>query len=284
MINWIHAPNNPDVAKYVESYWFLEKKHSDCSHPYPKLNPDPTGHLIIAETEQSYQYDHESASFKGAGSHWLFPHCQTLQMDHSQPFFILGIKFHVGALYSLNINPKQPVLDQVVNVDINALLNAETISETDILVKAKFEPDSCSDMLDELIAPWLASSRQDKHSELTDRALSILTDAPIVANANIANMGALLHCSQRTLERSFVRVTGFTLKQCQSMHRLEAILTYLYQRDESDIDWPGVAHEFGFSDQPHLIRYLKSTIGSTPGEYAKQRDLTIDIYGGIDSL
>lgn len=276
MINWIHSPNNPDVAKYVDCYWFLERKQSDCGHQYPRLNPEPAGHLIIAPAEQGYQYDLETRSFKGEGSHWLFPYCHTYQMDHSQPFLILGIKFHIGALYSLNINPKQPVLDQVINADVRALLNSETFSETDILTKAKAQPESCAGMLDELLVPWLSNSRQDKHCKLTHRALPLLADTPV------SNMGELLHCSQRTLERSFLRVTGFTLKQCQSMNRLEAMLAYLYQRDAQDIDWSSVAYEFGFSDQPHLIRYLKSCIGSTPGEYAKQRDLTIDVYGGVD--
>ncbi|MGF1757195.1 helix-turn-helix domain-containing protein [Photobacterium sagamiensis] len=277
MINWIHSPKNPDVAKYVECYWFLEKKQNDNGHNQPKLNPDPAGHLIIASSEQGYQYDLETMSAKGNGSHWLFPHCHTYQMDHSKPFMILGVKFHIGALYSLDITPKQPVLDQVIDVDINALLNSEIFSETDILVKARLHPEICCDTLDELLLPWLLNSRQDKHSKLTHSALSLLSDTPI------SNMGELLHCSQRTLERCFVRVTGFTCKQCQSMNRLEAMLEYLYQRKEKDIDWAHVAYKFGFSDQPHLIRYLKSSIGSTPGEYAKQRDLTIDIYGGVES-
>jgi len=61
------------------------------------------------------------------------------------------------------------------------------------------------------------------------------------------------------------------------------MLEYLYQRDLQEIDWVELAYQFGFSDQPHLIRYLKSTIGATPNVYAKQRDLTIDIYGGVVS-
>lgn len=65
------------------------------------------------------------------------------------------------------------------------------------------------------------------------------------------------------------------------MNRLEELLEYLYQRNSREIDWAHIAYQFGFSDQPHLIRHLKSTIGSTPKTYADKRDLTIDIYGGI---
>ncbi|MGF1755689.1 helix-turn-helix domain-containing protein, partial [Vibrio makurazakiensis] len=49
------------------------------------------------------------------------------------------------------------------------------------------------------------------------------------------------------------------------------------------IDWASVALQFGFSDQPHLVRYLKSQLGLTPNTYAKERGLTIDVYGGVHS-
>ncbi len=276
MRNWKHSPKNSYVAKYVECYWFLERKHGDHGHKYPKLNPDPAGHLILTEAEQCYQYEHGMFSVQGNGSHWIFPHCQTFQMDHSQPFLILGIKFHIGALYSLNITPKQPVMDQIIGVDAKTLLKSEGFSETELLVKARRQPEICCDIIDELLMPWLQASHQDRHSRLSQSALPLLSDTPI------SKMGVLLHCSQRTIERSFLRVTGLTLKQCQSMNRLETLLEYLHRREAREVDWADIAYQFGFSDQPHLIRYLKNSIGATPGEYVKQRDLTIDIYGNFE--
>ena len=68
------------------------------------------------------------------------------------------------------------------------------------------------------------------------------------------------------------------------MNRLEAILEFLYQREQSDIDWVDIAYQFGFSDQPHLIRYLKKQLGLTPQDYALQRGFTIDVYGGITHI
>ena len=273
MIGWKYPPKDPCIAQYVDNYWFLERTQSDASHKFPKLNPDPAGHLIIAPVEQSFQY----GSARGKGSHWLFPHSQTYKMDHSQPFQILGIKFHISALYSLAITPKQPVLDQVTEVDPEVLFGAEGFDISALLTEARDCPETGSNKLDTLLMPWLLNSFQDKHSKLSRRAV------PLLADTSVSDIGELLHCSQRTLERSFVRVTGLTLKQCQSMNRLDAILEYLYQRKEEVIDWGAIAHEFGFSDQSHLIRYLKNRIGETPGTYARQRDLTIDVYGDFES-
>ena len=67
------------------------------------------------------------------------------------------------------------------------------------------------------------------------------------------------------------------------MNKLVAILEYLYQRKESDIDWVDIACQFVFSDQPHLIRYLKQQIQLTPKNYSQQRGFTIDVYGGVAS-
>jgi len=62
----------------------------------------------------------------------------------------------------------------------------------------------------------------------------------------------------------------------------EELLDYLHLQTNTSINWVEIAAQFGFSDQPHLIRQLKNTIGHTPGNYIKQRDLTIDVYGNFD--
>ncbi|MEH6476425.1 MAG: helix-turn-helix domain-containing protein [Sneathiella sp.] len=276
MIQWIHSPADNTVAHVVDRYWFLLKEHdSDNGVAYPELFPDTAAHLIIAPKKQDYEYACEAITAKGTGSHWLFPHHHTYQMDHSKPLVIVGVKFKVGALYSLNLPIKQTVVDQVCAVNLQELLNNVAVDETEILEKAKDASEACCAALDKMLLPWIRQGDEDKHAKLTRRALALFNDEPI------SNLGEALNCSQRTLERSFNRVTGLTLKQCKSINRLEVMLEHLYQKNAKEIDWADVAYEFGFSDQPHLIRYLKSSIGVTPGEYAKQRNLTIDIYGGV---
>ncbi len=276
MKTWKLFPNDPCVAKYVDCYWFLEKKLEDIGYDRPKLNPDPAAHLILTKTLQRYRYSQATNFFKGHSNHWIFPHNKTIEMDHSKPFAIVGIKFQIGALYSLKFNVAQDTFDQIINIDIRALFKSNLLVATEILSEAINNPKVCRENLDKLIKPRLLQCHEDKHSKLVHRILKILSDTPI------CNMGSKLHCSQRTVERSFLKVTGFTLKQCQSMNRLESILEYVYQLNNEQINWADIAARFQFSDQPHLIRFLKNTIGATPGEYAKQRDLAIDIYGNFE--
>ena len=66
------------------------------------------------------------------------------------------------------------------------------------------------------------------------------------------------------------------------MQCLDSLVTYLYQQGKQKQDWAEIAVQFGFSDQPHLIRYLKQQIGLSPNNYLNQRNLTIDVYGDFE--
>ncbi|PCK06897.1 MAG: hypothetical protein COA42_17030 [Alteromonadaceae bacterium] len=177
MKNWKLLPNNPHVAKYVECYWFLEKEADDVGNNHPKLNPDPSAHLIISN--QKFQYTQDSTSQEGCGSHWIFPHRQTFTMDHSDPFKIIGIKFRVGALHSLKRVLSDKKLEQVEYSDIHKLVQSESFTTEILLLNSAKQPQQACDKLDKILAPWLSNSLEDKHSELVNRILPLLGSTPI---------------------------------------------------------------------------------------------------------
>ncbi|WOT06844.1 helix-turn-helix domain-containing protein [Shewanella youngdeokensis] len=276
MLQWIHFPKSTAVAKYIECYWLIEKLDLNAAFAYPKLNPDPSAHLIITPALQGYQYQYGSNILQGIGSHWLFPHQQTFELDHTEAFIYLGVKFKVGALYSLPITHYcHPILDNVQSANVEHLASDNLLCIESLLQTGRDKPHSCVAQLDRLLLPWLNKATEDQHSAMARKAIALLDTCPIT------NLSDKLHCSQRTLERSFTKVTGLTMKQYQSMTKLEAMLTYLYQKDAASIDWVDVALKFGFSDQPHLIRQLKKQIGLTPANYVNERSLTIDVYGSV---
>ncbi|MCO4785038.1 helix-turn-helix domain-containing protein [Marinomonas atlantica] len=279
MKTWRLPPLSEAVAQYVECYWFLEKEPHDLSNRYPKLNPDPCAHLIIATPHNVFDYAHKEERQSLCGSHWIFPHRQTFTMDHSSPFSILGVKFRVGALYSLFDKDPCTLIEQVHSVDVSQLWGSTSCSPESLLVNAAERSQQLSHRLDTYLATWIANSHEDRHSQLVRHILQQLDKGQ-----TITEIGLSLHRSQRTIERSFIKVTGLTMKQVHSMNRLENLLNYLYQLGEAEINWSDVANKYDFSDQPHLIRYLKNTIGQTPSDYAQNRDLTIDVYGDFEYL
>lgn len=274
MHNWKQPPIDSEIAKYVDCYWYLEKEPSDTSHSEPRLNPCPEAHLILAPSNQSYHYTVKGADRSGVGSHLLLPSTSSVQLHHNDPFVIIGIKFKVGALYSLAHASNMPVLDDIIDAPdfLSAQLPSQPMVSTGLTKQVAI--DVLRKALDQWLLVLLAKSHEDNYSQLTRKAIELLEDG------EIAGLSQQMHCSRRTIERAFRQVTGLTLKQYDAMRTLDRILYYLYQ--DSKPDWADVAARFGFSDQPHLIRYLKSAICATPGSYIKQRDLTIDVYGDFE--
>jgi methylphosphotriester-DNA--protein-cysteine methyltransferase len=89
------------------------------------------------------------------------------------------------------------------------------------------------------------------------------------------------YTTKRTLERAFKKTVGLGIKQYQSIVKFEALFMHLHQ-NPSKADWAEMASQFGFSDQPHLIRQMKQVLGVTPSGYLNARDLVIDAYGDFE--
>lgn len=278
MIKWILKPDNSEILKHVETYWFLDVPAIDKNNNYPKLNPDPAASLLVCSQHQQFRYSAGDTSYIGEGSHWIYPQANTLVLDHSKPQQLIGIKFKVGGICGLLKKDRHPIINHVEPCDIDSTIQNCQFDEMELLHQASVAPENCRDLLDKLLFPWLSQRIIDKHSGLVDLAIENLP------KHSIDELVTQLHCTRRTLERHFLRITGFTLKQCQSMIRFEALLQHIQTLDSNTIDWVELAFKFGFSDQPHLIRYVKNQIGETPGQYAQVRDLVIDRYGGVDML
>ncbi len=281
MRSWKISPKEAAISKYIDCYWLLEKSSADIGVDFPKLNPDPAGHLIISQEQQPFSYTYEGRQASGLGSHLMLPHDKTLTMDHCQPFLVLGVKFHVGALYTLNLYEKGPLLNDIVAIDLCQDLQVAAGDSHLLMSLPVDDAQGYRDRLDKLLKPLINQAHEDNHSRLVHKVLAIYSSVPL------AKLGKELGCSQRTIERSFLKVTGTSLKQYYSMQRLEDMLDYVTQHmktsiDPKSINWADVALQFDFSDQPHLIRYLKSTIGATPGKYSDDRDLAIDVYGNFE--
>jgi len=281
MKNWKISPKNPTIAQYIDCYWFLEKSQSDTGPEHPKLNPDPAAHIIIASSEQPYHYEYENYLATGAGSHLISPYGKTFTLDHTQAFRVIGIKLKVGALYSLPLMASANVVNEILNLDVQQQLQISEHDEAALLDQQEEKAEHYRDQLDILLQPLITKSQENKHSELVRKILTLFNSTSLLA-IELSDIGSTLGYSQRTIERSFSKVTGFTLKQYHTMQKLEAMLDHLHKLPTEQINWTDVALSFGFSDQSHLIRYLKSTLGTTPGQYADTRGLVIDAYGNFE--
>ena len=157
MINWLQSPKSSVVAQYIDCYWLIEKTPDAETHQFPKLNPEPSPHLILSPSDQPYHYTIEQQVDQGSGGHLLLPHHKAIELDHSKPFIHLGIKFHVGALYSLNIpDCPHPSLDSVNPIDLASLLDNPKADAISLIKLAQTDFEACCQQLDNLLLPWLS--------------------------------------------------------------------------------------------------------------------------------
>ncbi|WP_242065909.1 hypothetical protein [Moritella sp. F3] len=67
---------------------------------------------------------------------FIFPQVQTLQLDHAHAFIYLGIKFRVGALYSLAMSPTKACIGDVLGVNFsNIIPGLSGLSKDEVFVE-----------------------------------------------------------------------------------------------------------------------------------------------------
>ena len=274
MESWKVLPKSELQRQFIDCYWFLEQSESDSVPPQPKLIANPAMHLIFCPENQPYYYSQSDKQAAGVANHLLHPSSKSTQIEQAKAFRLIGIKFKPTAPFALtNLLPL---------VELNKI-EPFTVSQLNLLLQAYFTKNSTSReslvfLLDGLLLPFCQQAQLTKPYLISQQCLQLLDSGKL-----IKQLSEHIGCSLRTLERTFLKVTGLTLQQYQTMQRLDALIIYLYQQKDKKINWADVAADFDFSDQPHLIRYLKQQIGLSPNNYLSQRDLTIDAYGDFES-
>jgi AraC-like DNA-binding protein len=84
----------------------------------------------------------------------------------------------------------------------------------------------------------------------------------------VGRIAEAAHATVRTLERKFKRSAGHTVKDVSGLMRFEQVRNQLWVHPHSNL--AGLAHEFGYADQPHLSREFKRYSGTTPAAFARE--------------
>jgi AraC-like DNA-binding protein len=84
----------------------------------------------------------------------------------------------------------------------------------------------------------------------------------------VSQVAAAAHATVRTLERNFKQSSGYSVKDVSGLMRFEQVRNRLWLNPDSNL--AGLAHELGYTDQPHLSREFKRYSGITPGAFARK--------------
>jgi AraC-like DNA-binding protein len=84
----------------------------------------------------------------------------------------------------------------------------------------------------------------------------------------VSEVAAAAHVTVRTLERNFKRSSGHTVKDVSGLMRFEQVRNRLWHDPNANL--ASLAHEFGYTDQPHLSREFKRYSGTSPAAFARK--------------
>jgi len=84
----------------------------------------------------------------------------------------------------------------------------------------------------------------------------------------VSEVATAAHATLRTLERNFKQSSGYTVKDVAGLMRFEQVRNQLWLNPSANI--ASLAHEFGYTDQPHLSREFKRYSGTTPAAFARK--------------
>ncbi|MGF1695247.1 AraC family transcriptional regulator [Vibrio lamellibrachiae] len=273
MITWKHQIES--IKHLVDWVWYLDVLANDTIDSMPQLVPNVNAHYIVTPRAQSYDYKSKTDHFSGIGTHLLTASTQTLTLNDHAPLTRLGIRFTPTALYQLN-KPQAGLINQCLDIDWLELLLHPNSYQSLIVDSNK---DELLAKVEQDLSPLIELAQSDSSVVLVEKALTLIEDNNGLLTSEF--LSERCFTTKRTLERAFKKVVGLSIKQYQIIIKFEALFMHVYQNPKQ-ADWAELANQFGFSDQPHLIRQMKQVLGVTPSGYLNARDLVIDIYGDFE--
>ena len=189
------------------------------------------------------------------------PRTQAACYEHRPPAALVGVQLLPGALHALTGIPASRLCDRWQSLD-DTMEEAEPggAAAAQRLLQALCtarELPACAGLLDDYLAPRLQVRAVDRR---VVRALAALTASG--GGAAIADLAAQCATSERNLGRLFARWVGLAPKRLALILRFQRVLSAANGGQHPA--WADLAHELGYSDQPHLIRDFAAYAGLSP--------------------
>lgn len=239
----------PDLRPFVEHYWIVAWDLRG-QEPYTQETlPYPCAHLVF-ETDNTRLYGVMTGKF-------------SRQLEGQGR--VLGVKFRPAGFYSLYRRPMRLLTNHTVRFEE---IFGERGDALETAILSQRDEDAMVALAEQFLRARLP--QPDERVALLNQIV-----ACIAAEREITSVDDVLACrdahamSRRTLQRLFNEYIGVGPKWVIRRFRLHEAAGRI---DEgSDVDWPRLAIELGYSDQTHFIKDFKAIIGKTPTEYGRQR-------------
>lgn len=235
------------LRPYVDNYWFIDW---DLDEPYEsRVVPHPSVNVVFQR-----MYGRDFAEVSGVGRD-LF----SIKLDGVGR--VCGAKFRAGAFRGFWAGAQADLMNRHVPV-------ADVFPEVGDAVARVLEPDDERERVAALdtfllsVAPPSVDPVGDRVAELVER---VRFDRDL---RRVDQLAATAGLSVRGLQRLFADYLGVSPKWVIMRYRLHEAVE-LADAGAGAVDWATVAADLGYSDQAHLVRDFRTTVGISPGAYAR---------------
>jgi AraC-like DNA-binding protein len=233
-----------DLGYFVELYWIVTWDLRGQKPYLSEILPYPCVHLVLQKDKSAIVgVVKRKFTRRLEGKDWVF-----------------GVKFRPGAFYPFikspvsNFTNRSLTLQEVFGVESQALETA-ILSLEDEAEMVKRAEGFLRERLPE----------RDETVELINRITDrIMADREITRVDDLVNR---FNLSKRTLQRLFNQYVGAGPKWVIKQYRLQEAAVQLAAGEA--VDGSRLAQKLGYFDQAHFIKDFKTTVGSSPAEYAK---------------
>lgn len=251
----------PPLDGFIENLWYWE---GDA--------PGHTKDTIMASSRMSLLINlrHDRLSWYGGENFGTHSKLRGIALSGNQSgaFAInadqphmMGVQFHPGGAFPFLGMPASEFFNN--HVSLEDVWGSEAGRLHERLVQTPTVADRFEILERALIA--LAVDRLERHPAVALALQRLHSAAPV----SIASLAAEAEISHKKFIRLFTAEIGMSPKICLRILRFQRLLRGAWFAE--NIDWAQMAAEYGYYDQPHLIRDFKAFSGFTPRDWQKRR-------------
>lgn len=230
----------------------------------------PTGTVeIVVNLDQrsvrSFDLDNPSNSRLLDGPVLCGVHMQPFLIDHRQPGRVLGIHFKPGGAAGLLTRG----IDATKNLQIALEDLAPSFAHrlTAVIDERHGSPYQLMTAIASLLTSLLCKNRHP----IVEQAIRQISDRPSIDIAGLVMQSGFSH---RRFNQLFRGEVGLTAKQFARLMRFQQTLGGVPQ--SGSLDWAGLASDYGYYDQAHLIHDFQQFSAMTPTEFLARRTVRLN--------
>jgi AraC-like DNA-binding protein len=270
------------LGRYVECFWFLEEgagtRGAGC--PIERLLPIGAIEAVLHRGSPFRQVSPEGAPRRLTAGVIAGQQTGPLDIQPEGPIATMGIRFLPGGAYPFLGMPLDALTDCLASFEDVWGAGGRRLEER--LLDA---PDDASRVgISEafLLERLEAAARRDDAVEAAAGEIRRRR-----GRVRVADLSGASGVSARQLERRFATALGLPPKSLARIVRFQAMLRAIDRGARPD--WAGLAADFGFCDQAHLVNEVRRLSGLTPRGLAARREagasadpgFTLDAESGL---